>query len=37
MKFCFRAALAALLCLTLTACGGASNKTIKIGATPAPH
>ena len=37
MKKFFALALALVLCLSLTACGGASNKTIKVGATPAPH
>jgi D-methionine transport system substrate-binding protein len=37
MKKFFALALALVLCLSLTACGGSSSKTIKVGATPAPH
>ena len=37
MKKFFALALALVLCLSLTACGGSASKTIKIGATPAPH
>ena len=37
MKKFFALALALVLCLSLTACGGSASKTIKVGATPAPH
>ena len=37
MKKFFALALALVLALTLTACGGSNDKTIKVGATPAPH
>ena len=37
MKKFFALALALVLALTLTACGGTNDKTIKVGATPAPH
>ncbi len=37
MKKFFALALAVVLCLSLTACGDSGNKTIKVGATPAPH
>ncbi len=37
MKKLFALALAIVLCLSLTACGGGNDKTITVGATPAPH
>ena len=37
MKKFFVLALALVLALSLTACGNSGNKTIKVGATPAPH
>ncbi|MBR6812099.1 MAG: MetQ/NlpA family ABC transporter substrate-binding protein [Oscillospiraceae bacterium] len=38
MKKLIALALAVLMCLSLAACGGTSSKkTIKVGATPAPH
>ena len=37
MKKFFALALALTLALTLTACGSTGNKTVKVGATPAPH
>ena len=37
MKKFFTLALALVLALSLTACGNSGNKTIKVGATPAPH
>ena len=37
MKKFFALALALVLALTLTACGNSGSKTIKVGATPAPH
>ena len=37
MKKFFALALALVLALSLTACGNSGNKTIKVGATPAPH
>ncbi len=37
MKKLFALALAVVLCLSLTACSSGGDKTIKVGATPAPH
>ena len=37
MKKFFALALALVLALTLTACGSSDSKTVKVGATPAPH
>ncbi len=37
MKKLFALALAVVLCLFLTACSSGGDKTIKVGATPAPH
>ena len=37
MKKLIALTLALTLVLALAACGGSSNKTIKVGATPAPH
>ena len=37
MKKSLSIVLALVLALSLTACGNSGNKTIKVGATPAPH